>query len=193
MKALCLPAFCLMLLGAVPAYPGEAVAGKPLIEPAGKGDFPGIRFIKPGSILQNIVVPRYENHRLTAKLNFASMEVLDRSHVLAKDLVALMFDRTGGCTRIVTETAVFSFLDDTLRSGVRTTIQSDRFRAGGSDLTVQTKTHRGFLRGPVAMEMPALGSHHSPGKTTGPAETTPTPRPPDPNVSPNPSPVTDLP
>lgn len=177
MKARWMPVFCLTILGASWAWPGEAVSSEPLPQPGRKGDFPGIHFIKPGSVLKDIVVPRYEHHRLTAKLNFALMEVLDRSHVLAKELVAVMYDRTGGATRIHTETAVFSFLDDTVRSGVRTTIESERYRAEGSNLTVQTKTHRGFLRGPVFMEMPALGQRHqekhadspAPGKSNAPA------------------------
>lgn len=158
MKTPWTPICYLLILGASSAWPGEAGAGDALIQPAQKGDFPGSRFVKPGSILPNIVVPRYENHRLTAMLNFGSVEILDRSHVLAKNLLAVMYGRTCGPTRIRTETAVFSFLDDTLRSGVGTTLENERFRAEGSDLTVQTKTHRGFLRGPVFMQMPALGS-----------------------------------
>lgn len=201
MKVAWAPVCCVLFGVALPACPGEAVTGSPIIGHKQKGDFPGIHFVKPGSVLQNIVVPRYENHRLTARLKFASMEVLDRSHVLAKNLVAVMFDRNGGRTCIETETAVFSFLDDTVRSGVRTTISSDRFRAEGSDLTVQTKTHRGFLRGPVTMEMPALGKRRleeqaprspvcpgEPAKSSPPAHAEAPVNPTDP-----PFPVTELP
>ncbi len=153
MNAHWLPVACLFCALGSTAAAAPAAAEKPGFEPVEKGEFPGIRLMPPGSKPEGIRLQRYVEHRLAVLLNLQSLEVLDRSHVAAEKLHAVLYDERGDKTSIRTENAVYSFLDDTVRSASRTSIENPRFRATGTGITAQTKKGRCFLQGPVRMEI----------------------------------------
>lgn len=151
-----LPAACLLVLAAPCAVAAPAAAARPGFEPVKEGEFPGIGLMPPGSKPKGIELQRYADHRLAVLLNLQSLEVLDRSHVLAEHIDAVLYGATGEQTTIRTENAVYSFLDDTVRSVAHTSLENPGFRAEGTGVTVQTKKRRGFLLGPVEMQIAPL-------------------------------------
>lgn len=151
-----LSAACCFLLAAPFAVAAPTAAARPGFEPVKEGEFPGIGLMPPGSKPKGIALQRYDDHRLAVLLNLQSLEVLDRSHVLAQKIDAVLYGKTGEPTTIRTENAVYSFLDDTVRSAARTSLENPGFRAEGAGVTVQTKKRRGFLLGPVEMQFTPL-------------------------------------
>lgn len=148
-----LSAACFCVLAAPCAVAAPAAAARPGFEPVKEGEFPGIGLMPPGSKPKGITLQRFDDHRLAVVLNLQSLEVLDRSHVLAQKIDAVLFGAKGDQTTIRSENAVYSFLDDTVRSVARTSLENPGFRAEGTGVTVQTKKRRGFLLGPVEMRI----------------------------------------
>ena len=158
-----LSAACFFVLAAPCTLAAPPAVAKPGFDPVKEGEFPGIALMPPGSKPKGIDLQRYDNHRLAVLLNLQSLEVLDRSHVLAQKIDAELYGAKGDRTTIHAENAVYSFLDDTVRSVARASLENTSFRAEGTGVTVQTKKRRGFLLGPVKMRIaPPKHSHASP-------------------------------
>ncbi len=121
----------------------------------GKGEFPGLQLLPPGSVVKGISLPRYENHRVTAMLRAAEMTVVTRSDLQLKGLTAELYSPSGETTSITTTQVDYSFSTEMAQSKMQTQVTDPRFTARGSGVTFCTARNQGLLRGPVRTTIPA--------------------------------------
>lgn len=131
-------ALCLSPLGA--QAPTDAVP---------KGEFPGLQLLPPGSVVEGISLPRYENHRVTSQVRAGVLKVLNRREVELKDIDVSMYAENGGVTHLHTEGATYDFTHLRAVTKGGTTVTDPRFSASGSGVVFNTEVRRGLLMGPV--------------------------------------------
>lgn len=137
------PAVALALLCALP------VQGRTGAETVGQGEFPGLQFLPPGSVLKGISLPRYEGHRVTALFTAGTMEVKSRSLVALSALRVHLYDRNGETTDLDSAGAHYDFARSQVTSPTQTRLVSPRMEAQGVALIFDTKRSIGILKGPV--------------------------------------------
>ncbi len=121
----------------------------------GKGEFPGLQLLPPGSVVKGISLPRYENHRVTALMRATEMTVRTRSELQLAELAAELYSPSGETTRITTTKADYNFSTEMAESKMQTQVTDPRFTARGSGVTFCTSRNHGLLRGPVRTTIPA--------------------------------------
>jgi len=141
-RLLC-PAVALALLGAAP------VQGRMGAETVGRGEFPGLQFLPPGSVLKGVSLPRYEGHRVTALFTAKTVEVKSRSLVTLNTLRVHLYDPNGETTDLDSAEAHYDFARSRVTSPTQTRLVSPRMEAQGVALIFDTKRHIGILKGPV--------------------------------------------
>lgn len=160
MKRLALALVCCSVLPLAAQDPTDAV---------GKGEFPGLQLLPPGSEIKGITLPRYEQHRVTSLLQAASMKVLTRRTVELKGIDASLYTDANTVTRLRTSGAVYNFT--TLRAATDgpVSVEDPRFTAEGSGVVFSTENRRGIVKGPVRTTIAAAMLNNSPAKPAKPA------------------------
>lgn len=126
------------------------VQGRMGAETVGRGEFPGLQFLPPGSVLKGISLPRYEGHRVTALFTAKMMEVKSRSLVVLSGLRVHLYDGDGETTDLDSAVAHYNFALSQVTSPTQTRLVSPRMEAQGVALIFDTKRRIGLLKGPVS-------------------------------------------
>lgn len=112
-------------------------------------EFPALQFLPPGSEIQGISIPRYENHRVTALLLSDKLIVKDRQTVILKKLNAALYGEENMETDVRTDSVSYSFATKIARTTGDAEVIDPRFTAKGKGVVFNTSTRKGFLSGPV--------------------------------------------
>lgn len=115
----------------------------------GRGEFPGLQLLPPGSVVKGISLPRYEEHRVTALVKIEEMRVESRQKLSLQGIVATLFSPDGFRTVVKSPSAVYDFSTMRGETTGRTRIHDKRFTARGGRVVYDAKTQKGLLRGPV--------------------------------------------
>ncbi len=112
-------------------------------------EFPALQFLPPGSEIQGISIPRYENHRVTALLLSDKLIVKDRQTVILEKLNAALYGEDNSETDVRTDSVSYSFATKIARTTGDAEVIDPRFTAKGKGVVFNTSTQKGFLAGPV--------------------------------------------
>lgn len=112
-------------------------------------EFPALQFLPPGTVVEGISIPRYENHRVSALLLSDKLIVKDRQTVILEKLNAALYDTNGGETDIKTDSVTYSFATKQVSTTGDAEVTDPRFTARGKGVIFNTSTGKGFLHGPV--------------------------------------------
>lgn len=128
-------------------------------------DRPALELLTEGSILQDVIVPRYDQQRrLESSLQAERLEMVDRRTIDALDVTIRFFHPdTRPKARIQLETARLSD-EHFLRSQDPVTLESDDLTATGQGLVYDLRESRGLLTGPATARFPTetlTAMHHS--------------------------------
>lgn len=121
--------------------------------------FPGLPLMPAGSVVNGIVLPRYEGGHVTSLIKIARLTVESASIVSAKDLTAALYDSSGNTTKIVTPQATIDFSSEQVSSEGPISMDDPRFSASGQQMDFDALRKRGFLRGPVRTVIPAAQNY----------------------------------
>ena len=141
MKSL-VPALALVLLAPL----AHAQLGADTV---GKGEFPALQLLPPGSVVKGISLPRYLNHRVVSVFRSTELKILTRSEVQLTGIRAQMFSATGETTHIVTPMVHYSFRTEKAVGEGDTSVSDPRFTARGKGVVFSATRQCGLLRGPV--------------------------------------------
>lgn len=134
----------LFLLTAVPLLPAQVAS-----RTAGKNEFPALQLLPPGSKVQGISLPRYENHRVTAHIIADLLEVCSRHLVQMHAIRTMLYGENNETTEIRLDKAEYNFATSVMTSNAPASVVNPRFTARGASVIFNTATQQGFLRGPV--------------------------------------------
>lgn len=115
----------------------------------GAKEFPGLQFLPEGSVVKGIVLPRYENHRVSALLMSDELRVDTRSQVSMKNIRAELYDSSRGVTSIICHAAQYDFAKSRLTTDQSAAVKDPRFSAKGTGIIFSLRTKLGILQGPV--------------------------------------------
>ncbi len=142
MKAL-LPALALFPLFA-PLAQAQLAA-----DTVGKGEFPGLQLLPPGSIVKDISLPRYVGPRVASLFRATELRILSRSDVQLSGITAELYSETGEITLISAPQVHYSFRTEQASGDGETSVTDPRFTARGSGVIFSSTLQCGLLRGPV--------------------------------------------
>lgn len=117
---------------------------------SGAGEFPGLQILPPGSVIEDIVLPRYKEHRVSALLKAGKLKVASRSVIELHNVAATMYSDNGDRTTIETGGVIYDFRTKrahTTDEGV--SLNDPRFTAKGKRVVFDSGIQRGILLGPV--------------------------------------------
>lgn len=160
MNRLPLALLCCMALPLAAQGPADAV---------GKGEFPGLQLLPPGSVIKGISLPRYEKHRVTSLLRAGSLKVLDRRTVELKDIDVSLYMDSDITTRLRAAGAVYNFTTLRAETNGAVSVEDPRFTASGQGVVFSTENRRGILKGPVRTTITAALLKQSPAQAAKPA------------------------
>ncbi len=115
----------------------------------GKGEFPALQLLPPGSIVKDISLPRYEGPRVASLFRATELKILSRSEIQLSGITAELYSETGEITRIAAPQVHYSFLSELARGEGHTNVTDPRFTASGSAVIFSSNLQCGLLRGPV--------------------------------------------
>ena len=141
------PATVLLPLLLLPAWAQQNP--QDVSDTVGRGEFPGLQLLPPGSVVKGISLPRYENHRVTALVQIRELRVESRTRVSLVGIVATLYSRDGFRTAVSTPRATYDFSSMRAETHGRTTVHDGRFTARGGSVAYNAQTRKGLLRGPV--------------------------------------------
>lgn len=118
-------------------------------------EFPALQFLPVGSVVEDISIPRYENHRVTALLLAKSLEVKNRKVVELGKLEASLYGEDGNQTDVSTGSVTYSFATKIARTTGEARVTDSRFSARGKGVIFSTSSRKGFLHGPVTTRVSA--------------------------------------
>ena len=116
---------------------------------AGKDEFPALQLLPPGSKVQGISLPRYQNHRVTAHIIAGLLEVCTRHLVQMSSIRTMLYGEDDEATEVKLEKADYDFSTGVMRSDAPASVTNPRFSASGASVIFNTTTQRGLLHGPV--------------------------------------------
>lgn len=140
-----LPLLPLLLL----ALAARGADGAGSADAVGPGEFPSLQLLPPGSEVENITLPRYENHRVTALLQADKLCIIDRRTIELRGIRGALFNTDGTKTEISAGNARYDFTTKRATSGGTVSVTDPRFSARGERLLYNTSNDRGVLLGPV--------------------------------------------
>lgn len=114
-----------------------------------QGEFPGLQLLPPGSVIEGISLPRYDNHRVSALLHAARMIISTRQVVQLEQLEAQLYSRAGSRTYIRTGNVAYDFGTQQAATTGDASVQDERFSAQGKGVIFSSATRKGILLGPV--------------------------------------------
>ncbi len=115
----------------------------------GKGEFPALQLLPPGSVVKGISLPRYVGSRVASLFRAAELKVLSRSDVELSGIEAELYSPTGEVTRISAPLVRYSFRSEQAGGNGNTSVTDPRFTARGSGVIFSSTRQCGLLRGPV--------------------------------------------
>lgn len=160
----CTPSLLLLLPLAIPAW-GAGSTGS--TDAVGSGEFPGLQLLPPGSVVENISLPRYENHRVTSLLQADKLCIVDRRTAELHGIRGTLFNEDGTETEIQAGSVRYDFTTKRAVSSGSVSVKDPRFSARGERLLYNTNNSRGVLVGPVRTTFSAKAFEK---KKTAPAE-----------------------
>lgn len=116
-----------------------------------KSPIPAISLLPEGSILENVMIPRYDKERRLASVLRCQSMVLEKADLISGKTVAIesyLPDRTLRARVNLTQ-ALYNQRKGLLRADETVTISSDRLDAVGTGLIYSLEESRGFLKGPA--------------------------------------------
>lgn len=113
------------------------------------GEFPGLQLLPPGSIVRDISLPRYEEHRVSALFRAKELGVVSRKVIRLLLIRAELYAHSGETTIVECREAQYDFSRSFVTSDTDTGIRDPRFSARGTGVILDTKGHKGLLLGPV--------------------------------------------
>lgn len=131
--------------------PAIAASGKERPMPAPKKKLSAVALLPPGSQLQGVMLPRYDDKRRLSGVLKAQTMTLVSEEVIAGESVSIEFfnpDRSPR-GRIDLVKAVLDQAKGLLRASEKVTIQADRIHARGNGLVYSFEQSEGFLTGPA--------------------------------------------
>ena len=134
----------LLLMLAAPLLPGQ-VADRT----ASKDEFPALQLLPPGSKVQGISLPRYENHRVTAHIIADMLEVRTRQLVKMTAIHTVLYSEDNETTYLDLDDADYDFSTSVMTTDAPASVTNPRFSARGTAATFNTATQQGLLKGPV--------------------------------------------
>lgn len=141
-------AFSLLLLLPL-AFSARGAGGAGSTDAIGAGEFPGLQILPPGSVVENISLPRYEKHRVTSLLQADKLCVIDRRTAELHGIRGTLYNEDGSKTEIQAGCVRYDFTTKRAVSTGAVSVQDARFSAQGERLLYQTDNRRGVLVGPV--------------------------------------------
>ena len=128
----------------------QAVAQVAKTEAVGKGDFPALQFLPPGSVVEGISLPRYEGHRVSALLMAEKLEVLSRTTARLTQIRAYLTAKTGETTCVQLPLAHYDFTGRIMRSlNSPALLIHPHYSARGEGVIFSNVRCCGLLLGPV--------------------------------------------
>lgn len=115
----------------------------------GEGEFPGLQLLPPGSVVESISLPRYENHRVTELLQADKLCIIDRRTLELQGLRGTRFNTDGTTTEMQAGNVRYDFTTKKATGSGNITLTDPRFSAHGKRLIYNTNNSRGVLVGPV--------------------------------------------
>ncbi|GAA5484635.1 hypothetical protein [Haloferula sargassicola] len=149
-----LPASRLAGLAALGLVAGLSAQGLGFATPEEEDDspvqLPGMEMLVDGSILEKVLIPRYDDQdRLISTLRADKLVLIDKNHIDATT-ARIRFYHEDETPRGSIDLASAELENaDILRSGEPVTIRSDDFEAHGTGLVFQLRKSRGLLLGPA--------------------------------------------
>ncbi len=115
----------------------------------GKGEFPALQLLPPGSSVKDISLPRYVGPRVTSLFRATELKILSRSDVQLSGIVAELYAESGEVTSIAAPQVHYSFSTEQARGEGATSVTDPRFTAKGSGVIFSSTLQCGLLRGPI--------------------------------------------
>lgn len=115
----------------------------------GQKEFPALQLLPEGSVIKGIVLPRYENHRVSTLMIADQLRVESRSTVSMENIRAELYSASGEITSVVCGEAHYDFSTSRLTTDANAAIKDPRFSAKGTGVTFSIRTQLGLLKGPV--------------------------------------------
>ncbi len=115
----------------------------------GKGEFPALQLLPPGSVVKGISLPRYVGSRVASLFRASELEILSRSDIRLSGIEAELYAETGEITRISVPQVHYSFRTEQAGGEGETSVSDPRFTARGKGVIFSSTRQCGLLRGPV--------------------------------------------
>lgn len=112
-------------------------------------EFPALQLLPEGSVVKGIVLPRYENHRVSTLMIADHLRVDSRTMVSMKNIRAELYSNSGEITSVICGEAQYDFSTSRLTADENSAIKDPRFSAKGAGVTFSIRTRLGLLKGPV--------------------------------------------
>lgn len=116
---------------------------------AGQGEFPALQLLPPGSRIQGISLPRYQEHRVTAHIMADLLEVLSRFEVRMATIHTVLYGEAEDTTHVQMQDATYDFRTSIMASDTPASVTNPRFSAEGSAVSFNSETRCGIIKGPV--------------------------------------------
>lgn len=139
----------LLPLAALSAGAADGVIGLSGSDAVGQGEFPGLQILPPGSVVEDISLPRYEHHRVSALFQAKRLCIISRRVVELQGIRGTMYGVDGTTTEFHTESAQYDFTTKRISSAGAAEVTDPRFSARGNKLLYDSGNRRGVLLGPV--------------------------------------------
>lgn len=131
------------------AFSARGADGAGSADAVGAGEFPGLQLLPAGSVVENISLPRYENHRVTALLQAEQLCIIDRRTVELRGIRGTLYNSDGTKTEVQAGNVRYDFTTKKATSSGTVSVTDPRFSARGERLLYNTNNNRGVLVGPV--------------------------------------------
>lgn len=105
---------------------------------------------KPGTIVRDLKLPRYENARLVSFITLNYVEVLTEENMFGRDIVARMF-KPEAETILIMKTGNYDMDRGIVKSEEETRVLDPRFTARSIRAVGDTAKNQIFMSGPVIM------------------------------------------
>lgn len=145
----CAVAALLLPTVAADTVPAEAASKGMPVETVGKGEFPAVQLLPPGSELTGISLPRYENHRVASLTTAEKLLVVTNSIVSLTKLRVFIYDKDGDTIELTTDELTVDFATKRVRTTGKITITSSKFSGEGDGVVYSQDNGTGILKGPV--------------------------------------------
>ena len=153
-------------------FPGFLLAQDGLLDETvvTKKSLPGFSLLPAGSVLQDVMIPRYDEQRkLTGALKAKMMTIINKTQVQGDQVTVRMFNPDGterGHLDLVK--ALFDQERGILKADEPVNIVSDRFTVKGSGLVYVFEQGQGFIKGPgtTTIKNPSPTAMFSPNRSS---------------------------